>query len=663
VQKPHLAWLDLAVALLGAAGLAAAGTSASRADQLLKAKPATVMVVTETVAEVRLACPGQTPRQVRLAPNRSHGTGFLISADGHVATNGHVVAPYQGEDDPETREDAIRHAIEEGCVDGGLSAARRREVVRQLYPRTAPTARVELRKSLSVILPNRERLSAEVKAYSPALAEGGHQGRTVSPRGAVRDAGKDVAILKVEAANLPALRLGEPDRLRVGDPLAILGYPGVVVDHDFLDKRTALEPTVTAGLVSSLRRDVRGTPVIQTDAAASWGSSGGPALDARGDVAGMLTFISLTADETQAVQGFNFLVPAGVVRDFARTAGVSLDAPSAFNTVWHDAVDRFERRDWQGALVGLDAASRLLPDLPDVQRLRLEAQLRLLDEPSAPRTALLVGVGACGAASLGGVWLLLRRRRRAGPSAEGRRRPAGAPVALPSPVRLAVDDLARALAQRRPLVLLDVRAAGSRAASGVQAKDAVPASPEGVAEACAALPRDQPVVAYDDSPEEEASSEAARRLMQAGYTRVAVLAGGFAAWQAAGLPLERTRPREALPGPASAALPAPSPPSPGLERSGDFAVGVKGSGPYFNARATALRMTGLRLSASHALTPGDAVRLTVFLAGETLEISGRVTAAQPGAQGTHSYEVAFDPLGEEAALTLEGFLLARGSAG
>jgi hypothetical protein len=112
--------------------------------------------------------------------------------------------------------------------------------------------------------------------------------------------------------------------------------------------------------------------VIQTDAAASWGNSGGPAINEQGEVVGMLTFISLTSDESQSVQGFNFLVPVNIVKEFARLAGVELNTTSPFNALWHEAVARYMRGDWAGAQSRLDAASRLVPNLPDVQRVQAE---------------------------------------------------------------------------------------------------------------------------------------------------------------------------------------------------------------------------------------------------------------------------------------------------
>jgi S1-C subfamily serine protease/rhodanese-related sulfurtransferase len=651
---PLLAGLMLALA--GATPATAAAEPGGTAQAVLKAKPAVVLVRTETSASVRLACPRSAPRRVVPAPQRAHGSGYLLSPDGYVATNGHVVEPYQRDDDRELRQDFIRQAVEEACLEPGLPAERRAAALKQLYPAVAAGAAVELTKTLTVVLANREQFEAEVRAYSPA--PGGSRGRVSSASGELMQAGKDVAILKIEGRNLPILRQADSDRVRVGDPIAILGFPAVVMQHSFLDQRTALEVSATSGVVSSLKRDASGTPLIQTDAAASWGNSGGPAVNARGEVVGMMTFVSLTEDQTQAVQGFNFLVPSNVVKTFARAAGAPVDeAPAGpFTAVWDEALDRMARRDAAGALARLDAANRLVPNLPDVQRLQTEAQLLLLQADSRPGRALAGGVAVAGLAMAGGAWVLLRRRRRSR-SAPASPRPGRYAAPPPAPVRLPVADVARALAERLPLTLVDVRAADSRARSGVQARGAVWADAEHVVPACADQAQDHAILLYCDSPHEETSLRAARELLQAGHTRVAVLAGGFTGWQQAGLPLERTRevsaaPRQSLP------LPAPPPPSE-LARQGDFPVGVKGRGPYFSARATAIKTTGLTLRTTQQLAPGESVRVTVFLNGDTLELSGRAA----GDAATGEVAVVFDALSDEAAAMLEGFILAHRAPG
>ena len=657
---------------LAVVGSVWAGSPPGTTELLLKAKPAVVIIVTEVSSAVRLACPNGSPRRVTLDPDREHGTGFLITPDGYIVTNGHVVQAYHDADDQEIRETALRQAVEQACVSPGLSEERRRQAVDSLLPRVSPAAGVEITKTLTVVLSNREAFVAEVKSYSPPHSE--RPGKRVSGKGGPpRESGKDVAVLKVDAKNLPTIALGDSDRVELGQPIHILGFPGVVMYHDLLDKRSAVEASVTSGRISSLKRDARGAPVIQTDASASWGNSGGPAINEQGEVVGILTFITLTADETQAIQGFNFLVPANIVREFARSAGVTADRPSPFNAVWHEAVARYTRGDFAGAQSRLDAAARLVPNLPDVQRLQTEVQLRLLQSPRGFSPLLIGGIAAFILAVAGVAWWGWRRRggRQAAATGMAGSEPSGvaapAPV-LPVPVRVSAGELARAIGQRPDLVLVDVREPSSYAASQFMAKGALRATAGDILQACSALSRDQGIVLYCDSPDETASAPVAQRLMAAGYDRVAVLAGGFSAWLAASLPLERTpHGRDAGAGSKVAILRPESAGSSMIQEvvGVDLPVGVKGAGPYFNARATRLGLKGLSLKAPQPLAAGQALRLTIFLRGEPLEIIGHVVSgeAESSPGQAPAVEVAFDALSEEQSVVLEGFILASRTEG
>jgi len=187
---------------------------------------------------------------------------------------------------------------------------------------------------------------------------------------------------------------------------------------------------------------------------------------------------------------------------------------------------------------------------------------------------------------------------------------------------------------------------------------------EEILQRCSALPLDRGIILYCDSPGETASARAAERLMSAGCTRVAVLAGGFAAWLAASLPLERTAHGRQIAAPAPMAIPAPESAARSIlhEAVGvDLPVGVKGADPYFNARATRLGLCGLSLESPHSMPVGQRLGLTIFLRGEPLDVAGRVVSvgstSSPG-QPTEA-EIAFDPLNEEQTVLLEGFILAH----
>jgi serine protease Do len=172
---------------------------------------------------------GQIPRP-RGAPERefeqqSVGSGFIISSDGYLITNAHVV---DGADE------------------------------------------------VSVKLSDKREFKAKVI---------GADKRT------------DVALLKIEAKDLPKVTIGDPEKLRVGEWVVAIGKP------------FGLENTMTAGIVSAKGRDLPQenlVPFIQTDAAVNPGNSGGPLFNLKGEVVGIN---SLIFSRTGGYMGLSFAIP------------------------------------------------------------------------------------------------------------------------------------------------------------------------------------------------------------------------------------------------------------------------------------------------------------------------------------------------------------------
>lgn len=165
---------------------------------------------------------------------RGTGSGFIISADGNILTNAHV-------------------------VDG------------------ADTVRVILKDGRSF------------------------QGKVLG-----KDELTDVAVIKIQAENLPTVKLGNSDQLQPGEWAIAIGNP------------LGLDNTVTTGIISATGRSSNqiGAPdkrveYIQTDAAINPGNSGGPLLNARGEVIGMNTAI------IQGAQGLGFAIPVKTVQRIA----------------------------------------------------------------------------------------------------------------------------------------------------------------------------------------------------------------------------------------------------------------------------------------------------------------------------------------------------------
>ena len=387
----------LAALLLGAPALARA-QDVTLQEMILRSKPAVVIVVAEVGGQVTLRC-GGADKTVTPVPYRESGSGFLLSPRGWVLTNGHVVVVVQEPPRRWMTAHLIEKAFRAECLPGllskrGLAPGERPEVedglVREAVAST-PADRVTLEPTVSIILQNGMRLAARIAKYSAPT------GDAISAR--------DLALLRVEAADMPTLPLGDSDALKIGDKLVIVGFPGVVMSHELLSASAKAQASVTHGAVSGFKQDRANQPVIQTDAAAEAGISGGPALNTAGAVVGVMTFV--TQGEGGAVQGFNFIIPSAAVRDFLAGTTVALDETSRFNTAWHAALGDFFSGRYSRAARSLTEANRLLPEVPDVLRITTEAAERSKTQPLLPWGQ--VG-GALVLAGFAGYGLLLWRR-------------------------------------------------------------------------------------------------------------------------------------------------------------------------------------------------------------------------------------------------------------
>jgi S1-C subfamily serine protease/rhodanese-related sulfurtransferase len=496
-----------------------AAETMSLQEIVLRAKPATVLIVSEVATEVTLDC-GAGPRKVAPSPFRETGTGWFIDSNGWVVTNAHVVQPAHLPPawliNQQAQKAVVAACVHEELGKQGFAPGQRPDIEEELrrtaLARAYPTARVEAKPAIFILMANGFRLPAKVEKYSPPVS---------TQTGAGVMSGRDLALLAVEASEMPAFKLAESKNVKIGDPIHILGFPGVVLSHELLNATAKVEASVTNGAISSFKQDVQNQAVIQTDAPAAWGNSGGPAVNGQGDIVGVLTFVSLSPGaEGSIVQGFNFIIPADAVKEFLRGTKVDLADKSPFNEKWFSGLRKFFADDWKGALADISAADRLQPEFPDLRRLMAEAEDKIKNPPPRPFPWRHLGAGGAillvGAAGAAGVRRRRWNRRRMSPA-----------------------DLLRLSTAATPPVLLDVRDPMLYAASPYRVPGALRVDPEQLEVDLAALEigRELPLVTCCIA-DERSSARAARRLLALGYLDVRILAGGLSGWALAGLPLE-----------------------------------------------------------------------------------------------------------------------------
>jgi S1-C subfamily serine protease len=430
-------------ALGGLAALLVPGTTLAQEltlqEMLLRVKPAVVVVVAEVGAQVTLRCEG-ADKTVAAPAYRESGSGFLISPRGWVITNAHVV--FVAYDPPRRWLTArlVERAFRAECLPSvlakrGLGPGERSEIEESLVREAVagtPADRVTLEPTAWVVLQNGVRLPARIAKYSPPTA-----GEAMS--------GSDLALLRVEAADMPALPLGDSGALQIGDKLSVIGFPGVVMTHELLNASAKVQASVTHGAVSGFKQDRANQPIIQTDAAAEAGISGGPAVDAAGLVVGVMT--AVTQGEGGTVQGFNFVIPVAAVKAFLGGTTVALDETSRFSTAWRAGLSAYFAGRYSRAASYFAETNRLLPEMPDVQRITSENTAGMRTQPLLPWGQVGAGLVLLSLAGYATMTVFRWRRNR---------------------FRISPSEVARLLEGTDPPAILDVREAAAYERSPVR---------------------------------------------------------------------------------------------------------------------------------------------------------------------------------------------------
>jgi serine protease Do len=287
----------------------------------------------------------------------SSGSGFILTPDGYMVTNAHVVATSDSE-------------VQGMFVDGELA---------KLIPADLQTLQDTL-KSVQLSTEEQTMYQSAVKAYyldsmkmtswNPpqvtaqiGIAIPGLSTLTKAVPADVKQVGqitpgKDVAVLKIEQNNLPTVPIGDDTKLQVGDKIFVIGYPAAA---ELGTAAAGSEPSMTAGLVSARQTMPGGWQAIQTDAAINHGNSGGPAFNDQGQAIGLATFGAL--DNAQNV---NFLVPMSVVNEFLTSQNVK-PQESELSTQWIAAINDLEANNCSKAQHEFEQIKNLNPGFPYVQ--------------------------------------------------------------------------------------------------------------------------------------------------------------------------------------------------------------------------------------------------------------------------------------------------------
>jgi S1-C subfamily serine protease/rhodanese-related sulfurtransferase len=516
MKPPGVSVLSAAAALV----MASPAVALTPQEAILRAKPAVALVTARVDADVTMDC-GRGLVTVKPAPYVETGTAWFVDGRGYLITNAHVVDPAHRMP-PWVVHELKKKAIDEACVGPALKARGlmrgqnpelEDRLRREVNDRAMASMRFAPQAQINVRLSNTQQLPAQVRKFSAPLS----LDATGQP---LPDSGRDLALLKVPDGVYPAIGVSTRTP-QIGDPVHILGFPGVVLSHELLNQSVSIEASVTSGAVSGFKQDAIGQDVIQTDAPAAHGNSGGPAIGDDASVVGVMTFVSLSSSGGSIVQGFNFLIPARDVLKFLERSDVTKPGDSRFTPVWVAGLQALFSEHYATAASKLAEANKLLPNLVDVKRALAEAEEKVKNPPPRPFPwawatlgVTVVSVGAYGGIGVRRWW---KNRYRVQPTQ-------------------VINFIERGL---NP-ILLDVRSRSDYETSPLKLPGAIRIEPEDIEAGRINLDADskQPIIAYCTSPDEACAASVAHALRKRGFRNVRILKGGLGGWTNARLPVE-----------------------------------------------------------------------------------------------------------------------------
>ena len=290
------------------------------------------------------------------------GSGFIADPNGYIVTNAHVAAP----PDDEIKSGLVTQGLQK-FIDQDVSAWAAKGYSTDELKLLATADQEWMTHYLTV--------TSQTKTISVVMGAN-IQGADVAPKEITADVvtageevpGKDVAIIKIEGKNYPTVAIGDDSQVNVGDKLYVIGYPNVAQGgvNTLISTKSVTEPTFTSGVVSAKKQATQGYQVIQTDAAVTHGNSGGPVLDSQGQVVGIATFISIDPSTGQAVQGFNFVMPSTLIKQFLDRSGAK-PAQGEFTKLYTQGLTQEAASQYSAAKGSFQQIESLSPGNPYVQ--------------------------------------------------------------------------------------------------------------------------------------------------------------------------------------------------------------------------------------------------------------------------------------------------------
>lgn len=370
-----------------------ASTPDNWAKLATKVRPSVVTVLNHYCAELKFFTLPNFSLSDKAYPFclTSMGTGFFVSGDGHLATNGHIVRNL-----PKA---SIYYALSGGKLDGLLAdflevylTEKTGKIVTK-QEATNAVAQAKLSKDslyqlggIIVDLNQKNILKVGNESNKYFLQLGNESAQItiegVTPSENILEAAlvatdyeevkevegftsSDVAILKASSGQFPALALGSIDEAVVGSELQVIGFPAAASTGLALLDNSSSEPTFTKGLVSAIKL-AKGNQkkLIQTDAIINQGNSGGPAILSTGNVVGIATYGVSVQDGSGS---YNFLRDIQDLKDLATKNNLTFDSGALYSD-WQDGLENYYLGYFKYSSAKFEAIKKTYPQHPLVDQ-------------------------------------------------------------------------------------------------------------------------------------------------------------------------------------------------------------------------------------------------------------------------------------------------------
>lgn len=373
-------------------------------------KPSVISIINIFCTKVKV----DTTRAKFLEPEynicgASKGTGFIITSDGYIATNGHVVKKFPEEaitgslipNSQKFSTDLVQEITskEQGknisTADAQATLAQASQnppafnSLLQLSYRMLEQKVITLEETKSRLLVN---LGGELVEIDWEKAANGELFSSPPISNTVREAdlvdfnypnqqsldsilknqvptGSDVAILKVrktDGLSFPALNLVKSKDVDEGEDIVVIGFPtlaeGASDPRSAISYNSSTNPTITRGIVSAIKVDQVGSTLIQTDASIEHGNSGGPAFNENGEVVGIATYVLPSQSGN-----YNFLRSTEDLFELLDRNIIELKGSPTYNN-WLNGLTAFWSGQYRKSTISFEKAKDLYPINPIFQK-------------------------------------------------------------------------------------------------------------------------------------------------------------------------------------------------------------------------------------------------------------------------------------------------------